>query len=60
MSITNPVIVSKIKEKTLSDEIMMNFIQEIISHENENAQYSNKYKKLIDKAVEDKGKHNAI
>lgn len=54
--IFNPAIKDKIEEKAGSDKIMRNFLYAIISHENESGQFSKQYKKLIEKAVDEKVK----
>lgn len=54
--ISNSAITDKIEEKAGSDEVMKNFLKAIISHENESGQFSKQYKKLIEKAVDEKVK----
>lgn len=53
--ISNTAIEKKIKEKAGSNKVMKDFLYAIISHENERGQYSKQYKKLIEKAVDEKG-----
>lgn len=49
--IKNQTIKEKIKTKTKNDNVMQEFLLDIIEHENESSQYSKKYKSLIDKAL---------
>lgn len=49
--IKNQTIIDKIKEQTSDDKVMQEFLLDIINHENENSQYTRKYKALIEKAV---------
>lgn len=49
--IKNQTIIEKIKEQTSDDKVMQEFLLDIINHENENSQYTRKYKALIEKAV---------
>ena len=50
-------IIERIKEKTKDDKIMYDFLFDIINHEMENYQYSKKYEKLIDEAIEKREKN---
>jgi hypothetical protein len=54
--IKNQTIIEKLKERTADDKIMQEFLLDIINHENENSQYTRKYKSLIEKAVGGEGK----
>ncbi len=49
--IKNQTIIEKLKEKTGEDKVMQEFLLDIVNHENENSQYTRKYKALIEKAV---------
>lgn len=49
--IKNQTIINKIKEQTADDKVMQGFLLDIINHENENCQYTRKYKALIEKAI---------
>ncbi|ORT99293.1 hypothetical protein D081_2022 [Anaerovibrio sp. JC8] len=55
--ISNPAINDKIEEKAGSNIILKDFLYAIISHENESVQFSKQYKKLIEKAVDEKVKN---
>lgn len=55
--IKNSEIIKKLKEKTKDDKIMYDFLFDIINHEMENYQYSKKYEKLIDEAIEKREKN---
>lgn len=52
--IKNQTIIDKLNDRTKEDDIMRDFLLDIINHENENSQYTRKYKSLIEKAVEGK------
>ena len=58
--IKNQTIIEKIKEQTSDDKVMQEFLLNIINHENENSQYTRKYKALIEKANELHKKLNKI